>query len=114
MLVVIAFVAGCLAVDTINGIDSGWREFINDHHHSPSTRFGVPVDLPDTPDIVDGSRAACGWIIFLCVVAVIYQSMLTLLRFLNIGLVNMKITYFLITVRQMYARWCVSTESSHK
>ncbi len=101
----LAFITACVALGTINNMDEDIRDdYINeDEDDRPPLLFNVNVEPPNTPGIVGGSRGACGWIIFLCLAAFFYQPLVLLLRFLNFGLVNLKISIFLAVVRQSYS-----------
>ena len=102
VLAAFAFIAVCIALGTINNIDEDYQDFINEDED----RTG---DVPETPDLVDNSRGACGWIIFLGIAAFFYEPLVILLRSLNVGLINSKINVFLAIVRQLHAHiYCCS------
>ncbi len=105
MLAVLALITAGVALGIISDMDELYRDDIinKDEDDRPDLSFLADfagVELPNTPGLVDDTRAACGWTIFLCLAAFpVYQPLVLLLRFLNIGLVNTKSAIFLTIVR---------------
>ena len=56
----------------------------------------VPPGVPG--QIIDNSTAAAGYAIGIAGMAILIELLFLLLRFLNIGIINIKITIFLIAV----------------
>ncbi len=56
----------------------------------------------EVEDERDSARAAAGWIIFVGLVAMIFEGLVIALRFINFRLVNSNITVFLIVVCSPY------------
>lgn len=46
----------------------------------------------------ESTRSACGWLIFVGVIALIYEALFIVLRFLNIGILNNHILWVLLIV----------------
>ena len=83
-------ISAAVAVGTINNNDT--LEDILD--------IDDPTDeLEEFQDDITGSRGTCSWLIFLSLVVFGVEGLWILLRFLNIGLVNLKIKIFLAIVR---------------
>lgn len=99
MITVVIIAAASVAVGTINNIDNDFRNEIINKDEDDRNEIINEV-FPSTPHLVDHSRAACGWIIGVCAAVTLYQVLVILLRFLNIGLINRWITIFLDGVRQ--------------
>lgn len=57
-----------------------------------------PAAVFDDFNLDNSTRAACGWLIFVGVIALLYEALVIVLRFLNIGIVNYNIKLFLIVV----------------
>ena len=49
-------------------------------------------------DLQDRSNAACGWIIFVSIVVMLYESVVIVTRFCNCGFVSKNIKVFLLIV----------------
>jgi hypothetical protein len=59
---------------------------------------GLASDTPTDPADVGLTRSAAGWLIFLGIIALFYELVVIILRFLNIGIVNSNIKIVIIVV----------------
>ena len=90
-------VSAAVAVDTIN--DNERLEFIEDWDDPPDR-------IEEVQDDIDGSRGAAGWLLFLVIVTFIVEGIWTVIRFLNFGLVNLRIAIFLAIVSYTDSMLC--------
>ncbi len=84
---------------TINGINGDIRRHVINEAETRDDEELFGHDYPRTGGLVVLSRAACGWVMFLCLPAFFYQPLVLLMRFLNFGVINSNIAIFLAMVR---------------
>ena len=79
-----ALVAASVAVGTLANLDSSVTEALN--------------NATETADLERNTYGSGGWVIGITGLAIILEVVLIILRFCNIGLINLKIKVFLIIV----------------
>ena len=72
----------------------------------PGAVATLKIDGEKSPNISEGTmslgKAACGVVIFGGFIGVVLETTTIVLRFVNVGLINLKIKYFLLVVSEQH------------
>ena len=91
----IIMICAAAALGNVNDLSNFNEDYIDESDDAVGSR------VPDTPDLVTNTRSSASWLLFLFFATVGYEGLWIMVRFLNIGLVNMQIIIFLIVVRSL-------------